>query len=60
MEAIMSDDDVKYFQRRAIEERERAESAVDPCARRAHQCIATEYERIAKANHEPTLSVVAS
>lgn len=42
----MLQDDMRYFQRRAREERERAEAAADPCARQAHRRIAAEYERL--------------
>jgi hypothetical protein len=55
----MSNDDVKYFEKRAIEERERAAAATDPCARKAHEKIAEEYERLARGAEEPALRVLA-
>lgn len=55
----MSVDDVQYFQRRAKEERQRAAEAKDPCAKQAHQRIANEYERLARADNQAELRVVA-
>jgi hypothetical protein len=55
----MSDDDVRYFQRRAEEERRRAADAKDPCARTAHQQIADAYDRIVRANNAIELRVVS-
>jgi hypothetical protein len=55
----MSDDDMKYFERRAKEERAIAAAATDRCARQAHERIAAEYEKIAKGVEEPALRVVA-
>jgi len=49
----MSEDTPTYFNRRAREERRHAEAAIDPCARRAHQRIAAEYERRAGAETDP-------
>lgn len=46
----MIEDSLDYFRRRACEERERAETATDSCARQAHARIASEYER--RAQHE--------
>jgi hypothetical protein len=42
----MSMDDVEYYRRRAIEERERAARADHPEAARAHQDLARHYEGI--------------
>jgi hypothetical protein len=49
METSMLQDDMRYFERRAREERERAEAASDPCAHLAHRRFAAEYERRAAA-----------
>jgi hypothetical protein len=59
MEAVMSDKDVNYYQKRAEQERELAAAATDPCARMAHERIATEYETRAKREGEPALRIVA-
>jgi hypothetical protein len=45
MESIMSGYDMKYFERRAKEERAMAAAATDRCARQAHERIAAEYEK---------------
>ncbi len=55
----MSDNDVKYYTRRAQEERRLAASATEKCARNAHERIATEYELIARGAEEPALRIVA-
>jgi len=55
----MSDDDVSYFRERAQEERRLASLATDICARRAHERIANEYERISGTAEAPTLRIVA-
>lgn len=55
----MSDDDMKYFERRAKEERAMAAAASDSCARQAHERIAAEYEKIASGAEEPVLRVAA-
>lgn len=55
----VSDDDVSYFKRRAAEERQRAADAKDLCARQAHQRIAKEYERIARADNPIELRVIS-
>lgn len=53
----MLQDDLHYYLRRAREERERAGAATDPCARQAHERIATEYERLARhaESNEPRM-----
>lgn len=55
----MSEDDVKYFQRRAEEERQRAADAQDSCAQKAHQQIADAYDRIVRAENVIEPRVVA-
>jgi hypothetical protein len=55
----MSDDDVRYFRERAQEERRLAELATNVCARRAHERIANEYDRISTIAESPTLRIVA-
>lgn len=55
----MTEDDVRYFQRRAQEERQRAQEAADKCAKQAHLRIANEYERIAREGNPVELRVVA-
>jgi hypothetical protein len=59
MESRMSEDDARYFHRRAGEERQRAADAADPCAKQVHQRIASEYERIASADNPIELRVVS-
>ncbi len=54
METKMIEDSLDYFRRRAREERERAETATDSCARKAHARIAAEYERRAQYQAAPT------
>jgi len=55
----MLQNDMRYFQRRAREERERADAAVDPCARQAHHRIAVEYERLMDRNQANQPGMVA-
>lgn len=55
----MSDDDMKYFTRRAQEERELEARASDPCARAAHAEIAARYERLVAEKAKPELKAVA-
>jgi hypothetical protein len=50
---MMSDNDLRYFQRRAQEERAAADEASDPCARKAHEDIADAYERRTKTTGTP-------
>lgn len=54
----MSEDDARYFQRRAEEEFQRAANATDVCAKQAHQRIADEYKRIARAENAIDLRAV--
>jgi hypothetical protein len=54
----MSEDDARYFQRRAEEERRRAAEAAEPCAKQVHLRIASEYARKARADNPIDLRVV--
>lgn len=54
----MSEDDARYFQRRAEEERRCAAEATDPCTKHAHQRIANEYGRIARDENPIELRMV--
>jgi hypothetical protein len=60
MESIMSGFDMKYFERRAKEERAMAAAATDRFARQAHERIAAKYEKIASGVNDPMLRIVAS
>jgi hypothetical protein len=55
----MSEDDMEFFQRRAIEEYERATAATDMCAHKVHERIAAEYELIAQGAEQPILRAAA-
>lgn len=57
MESRMSEDDVRYFQKRATEERASASSSTNKCARKVHESAAVEYERRASGDR-PVLNTV--
>ena len=56
----MSEDDISYFERRAGEERQRASDAKDPAAKKAHERIAEEYERIVRVENSVQLRAVSA
>lgn len=55
----MSDADREYFQKRALEERTRAESASSPEAARVHRTLAAKYEALVKKTDEWPMLCVA-
>jgi hypothetical protein len=50
LETVMSstENDIAYFAKRALQERDSADQANDPCARQTHLRMAEEYERRAE------------
>ena len=50
----MSQDDVAYYRRRALEERSRAAHAENAEAANVHQALARRYEMLANQNDTPS------
>lgn len=53
----MQPEDVEYYERRALQEREKAKTCADAGVARTHIDMAEEYERRAKGNKPLTIAL---